>query len=48
MKRSEGQWPTEDEFNKAMEQAPEGWNTMTPESLDEMSEHYLNEEKKKK
>lgn len=46
MKRSEGQWP--EDFDKAMEQAPEGWGRMTDEALDEMSEHYTNEEKKKK
>lgn len=46
MKRSEGQWPTEDEFNKAMEQAPEGWNKMTDEALDEMSEHYKESKEK--
>ena len=44
MKRSEGQWPSDEEFEKAMEQAPEGWNRMTDEALDEMGET----EKKKK
>lgn len=46
MNRNEGQWPSEQELHKAMEQAPENWNRMTDEALDEMSEHY--KEKKKK
>lgn len=45
MNRSEGQWPTEEEFNKAMENAPEGWNHMTDEALDELSESMKKEKK---
>lgn len=45
MKRSENQW--DDDFEKAMEQAPEGWNRMTDEALDEMGEAYKKESKEK-
>ena len=46
MKQNKDKWPRQEEFNKAMEQAPEGFGRMTDEALDEMSEHY--KEKKEK
>lgn len=47
MKRTEGQWPNQEDLDKMYSQAPENWNRMTDESLDEMSEHYKEENKKK-
>lgn len=35
MKRTEGQWPEPKDSD-----IPEGWNHLTPETMDEMEQHY--------
>lgn len=40
MNRNENQWPSQNELNKAMDSAPENWNRMTDEDIDQMFEEH--------
>jgi hypothetical protein len=39
--------PKEPQFPQPSDDRPEGWDHLTPETMDEMSQHYSKEDKKK-
>lgn len=39
--------PTTSQFPEPSDDRPEGWDYLTPESMDEMSQHYSKKEQKK-